>query len=244
MTRSRAYPVVPLEKAAELVSQVFEQLGHGSHDRDSLAQAWGYSKGQGLVARKVAALVQFGLLEREGASYSLSSLADQLLHPKSDEEQAAAKKTAFLSPTLFEELVAKYEPHGRIPGALPNILYREHGITRQVAEEAANIFVASGVYADAMTTDGQFRAAPRARAPEPTPDPEKAGTAPEPADRSPAPAPVTAALPVEQPGAQTFQLSLSGGQAVLRTPAQLTRQDLLKLRKLLELVALDVDEEA
>jgi hypothetical protein len=263
MARSRAYPVVSLEKAAELASAVVDQLGHGSHDRDSLAQAWGYQKGQGLVARKIAALVQYGMLERDGASYSLSPLADELLHPKDEGEFEAAKARAFSHPTLFGELVAKFQPHGRVPGALANILYRDHGIMRAVAEEAAGIFLASGSYAGVISADGQFLTAGR-RAPghreqdddtalrdeEVSDTPRSAEPrAAEPRAAEPRAAEPRAAEPRAteprsadmQADGQTFQLTLSSGQAVLRVPARLTKQDVLKLTKLLDLVALDVE---
>jgi hypothetical protein len=156
MARSRAYPIIGLEEAVQAAETIQAQLGGGLHDRDSLAGAIGYSRGVGLAARKIAALVQFGLLAREGAEYQLSELVDQILTPRSDEEEEEGVRRAFGNPPLFDELTSRFRAQGRLPRQLANILARDHGIQRKVADDAASAYVSSGQFAGVLDGHGAF----------------------------------------------------------------------------------------
>ena len=116
---------------------------------------------------------------------------------------------------------------------------------RQVAEEAADVFLASGVYAGVLTGDGQFLSSPRLQNSPKAEAEREVREAPEETEARPSPTPKAERSVVAEPSeSQTFQVTLSAGQGVLRIPAQLTRQDVAKLRKLLEVVALDVEDGA
>jgi hypothetical protein len=253
MGRSRAYPVCDLSAATEGIKHVVDAVGSGVHDRDSIAQALGYSSGTGLAARKVSALVQFGFLARSGASYETTELASQLLFPTSEEESAQALRTALQQPTLFRELLDKFTPQGRVPAQLANILVRDHGITREASDDAATVFMRSLQYAGIVDGEGRFRRSP------PGPSREENGLSHEAAQvdepvvasashplravvASPAPASSPSGLPFvdEQ---QVSRIALSTGVAELRVPRVLSQKDLLKLKKWLELVSLDDEEE-
>jgi hypothetical protein len=228
----------------DLARTVLTELGPGGHDRDSVAQALGYSKGEGLTARKIAALAQYGLFDRDGNSYSPTKLLSQIVHPISEPERDAALKTAFESPTLFAEVLAKYREHRRIPGALPNILLRDHGITQQAAGDAAEVFLSSGRFAGVLDESGAIASG---EAPPRKPDAAASASSSQSQETSPeegAPRRAPLAHDIgDSTGRQTFSLQLASGVARLELPAVLQKNDLLKLSKLLELLALGVGDE-
>jgi hypothetical protein len=253
MARSRAYPVSPLETAVEDLKTLDRELGRVRHDRDAVAQALGYKSGSGAAARKVAALVQYGFVERHKDEYQVAELADHVLHPTTERERAEALRMAFFNVALFEEVVNSFRAGGRLPGQLANLLYRQHRITAAAKEEVAEILLASAESAGIIDGEGRFldvaanetagkrddddaqvdegedededgHGQPRAR------DAIKDPTAPKDEFASTA--------------AQMQRVVLTHGWAELRLPEKLTARDLKKLRKLIEVVALDVEEEA
>lgn len=144
--RSSRNPLGNLEEAVKALETVNKALGKGPYSRDSVAQALGYSGVHGRSGRKVAALVQFGLLNREGNKYSQSDLASRILFPVSDQDKIEAIIIAVKSPTLYAKLIAKYENQS-LPTLLANIMAREYGINSKNSEEAAKTFKESLEYA-------------------------------------------------------------------------------------------------
>lgn len=138
--RSVAYPAVTLEVAIELVSKLRSALGKTPYSREEAAKALGYSGISGASARAVAALVHYGLLDRNGNTYSTSELAEEIIHPTDEtglsKKQAIAK--AALAPKLFDRLVDKFRNQS-LPGLLENILLRE-GVSSNSAKDVAIIF--------------------------------------------------------------------------------------------------------
>lgn len=239
LERSRAYPVISLGPAVEAIQKIVHDLGSGDHDRSSLTQALGYASPTGLAARKVAALVHFGLLERDKSTYRVTSLADQILHPKDDEERTRAIREAFVRPAVFNELCDKYAAEGKVPRQLSNLLFRDHQISRNAASDVAQVFLESGTYAGVLNEGGWFTNANDGAVVEstpPAPAPAEAPTAPR-LTSPPAPEAVTAQ------DQQRFEIGLSAGRAQLVVPVELNRNDIVKLRKLLELIELDVGGE-
>lgn len=73
--RSAAYPVINLESAINRLILLNQSLGKGPYSRTDAAKGMGYSGLSGASSRTVAALVQYGLLDRSGNTYSLSELS-------------------------------------------------------------------------------------------------------------------------------------------------------------------------
>lgn len=247
MARSKAYPVLALEPAVDAVLTVLEELGKGAHDRDSVAQALGYGKGHGLAARKVAALVQYGLLTLSQAGYAPSPLAERLWHPVDANERNHALVEACTSPTLFHALLQRYAEDGQVPGALRNILVREYGITSKAATDAAKNFIESARFAGLLDGENRFRTAQPEHDSDAEPVSSGSPVATDSQRRTENPAQPRGG-PGRQPGeaapgSQSFQLALSTGTARLELPARITRKDLAKLRKLVELLELGIEEE-
>lgn len=146
--RSVAYPGVLLSEAIDLTSKLRDALGKGPYSREEAAKALGHSKLTGPAARKVAALVHYGLLERSGNTYSQSQLAQDILKPVSDELRNAAIKKAALQPKLFQKLCHKFGGQA-LPSMLQNILIRE-GISEAAADDVVRIFTETMLFAELL----------------------------------------------------------------------------------------------
>src|SRR3989338_11202328 len=107
--RSVAYPGVPLSEAIGFTSKLRDSLGRGPYSREEAAKALGHSQLTGPAARKVAALVHYGLLERSGNTYSQSQLAQDILKPLSDEQKETSIRRAAVAPRLFQKLCQRFD---------------------------------------------------------------------------------------------------------------------------------------
>lgn len=138
--KGRGSPFIGLAESVGLLEKIAEALGNGPFGRDAIAEAIGHKPGSGSANAKIGALTHFGLLDRNGGgTYSASEIASKILHPTHDGEKQAGMVAAAKSPTLYAELIEKYQGKG-LPSMLGNILYREFGVLQISAEEVANRF--------------------------------------------------------------------------------------------------------
>lgn len=138
--RSRAYPVMALEEALGRIENINKNLGlNGKFNRESIAVGMGYSSLSGASARAVAALVQYGLLDREKDQYYLSALSKKYLLPLDDNDKQNATRIAALSPSLFGEIFAAFKGQV-IPRQFTNRLVHEFGIQQKAAPDVERIF--------------------------------------------------------------------------------------------------------
>jgi hypothetical protein len=144
--RSIAYPSINLEKAIELVSKLRSELGKGPYSREDAAKGIGYAGISGASARSVAALVHYGLLERNGDTYQISELGEEIIHPtdETDAKRKMALVTAAKSPKLFQKIVNRFQGQS-LPGLLDNILVRE-GVSSNYSKEVATILKESLIF--------------------------------------------------------------------------------------------------
>ncbi len=157
-SRSRAYPAVDLEEAIEIFRGRLAKLDAEPIARDWIVEALGYSSSSGGIAgRKVAALVQFGFIERRGNLYAVSKFGDYVrtLKPGSPDWEAAMK-TAFFRPLLFQEIVAAYEHFGRLPSYLRDLLAKNFRIAENACRQVEELFVASAIFAKILTAGRRF----------------------------------------------------------------------------------------
>jgi hypothetical protein len=154
-SRSRSYPVVDLEAAAELLARL-GPVETEEVDRKALAKLLGYTTGSGgVAARKVGALVQYGLIDRHAGSYRLSLRGSRLRRPNlPPADYRLAIQGALEQPPLFRWILDRYQREGRIPENLDRILTRDYGITARASEEAANVFLRSARFAGVLSSDG------------------------------------------------------------------------------------------
>lgn len=152
--RSRAYPAIPLEEALARIESINKNLGiNGQFNRESIAIGMGYTSLNGASARRVAALVHYGLLGRDKDQYYLSQLAKQYLLPVNDGDKEEAIREAALSPTLFAEIYESFKGQV-IPKQFVNRLIQEFGIQQKAAPDVEKIFKSTVEMAGIMQSNG------------------------------------------------------------------------------------------
>lgn len=103
--KSPKYPTYPLSTAIDNIRRVYQADRTTPLPREVIAKHLGYSGISGASDRKIATLVQYGLLERTGkAEMKVSRLAVDILLPEDDEQEQVAIDTAALKPPLFAEI--------------------------------------------------------------------------------------------------------------------------------------------
>lgn len=146
--RSTSYPSISLESATEATALLREKLGQGPYSRESAANAWG-NKLTGASAMKIATLVHFGLLRREGNAYYQSDLATKILIYTDEAEKLEGMREAVQRPKLYKQLIENYKGQA-LPTMLESILIRQFGITERVSKEAASVFRKSLEHAELL----------------------------------------------------------------------------------------------
>lgn len=243
--RSRAYPAIPLSEAIGLLRRLKLELGWGQRDRDTIAQALGYAGGHsGIAARKTAALSHFGLMDVRDGLYSPTGLAEDVLDEMNEARYRTALREACLSPTLFREIIRRYEPLGRVPRQLALTLSLDHGIQEQARDEVAHIFMESARFAGILESDGTFRHAYFEATQRPGPLHLETPARPVPAETVGAPPaqPAAAGLsaPEDRPGQVLSFLVTDKKQVEIHLPPHLNEQDILLLRAQIDFLELQV----
>lgn len=154
--RSRRYPSASVRDAIVLLEGIHKGLGLNGGSRDSLAQAMGHTTLNGASARKIATLIQYGLLDRDGERYRVSGLGRKLLIPVHEKEKIEAVAEAVRTPALYRELGESLDQQP-IPVMLANVLAREHGVLSLASNDVAKNFLESVEFAGILGKDGVLR---------------------------------------------------------------------------------------
>lgn len=160
--RSIAYPGFPLSKAVEFAAILRKNLGKGPYSRGEAAVALGYKGVSGISATKISTMVHFGLLNRNGNTYSQSELAERINHPLSDEDKNSAISEAAQIPRLYKDLLAQFGGQA-LPTQLGNILIHK-GISAKISDSVAENFRNSLEFAGSLK-NGVVLATPDLTAP-------------------------------------------------------------------------------
>ena len=224
--RSRGNPAIDLRAARQLLSILAAEHADRPFSRNAGAEALGYTSGtSGMPARKLAALVHFGLLIRRRGAYQVSPLGHQLLSTSDLSEVRRARREAFLNPALFREIVSAYQDDGRLPRYFAEALVENFGIAERARRGVAKIFLASGQFAEILNQDGEF-VAPRPKTP------HSPAATPSPLDSS-----QVSHTSETSPGVDGFMPVLLDGQgrrAWLKMPQQIYHEDIAALRRYLD----------
>lgn len=155
--RSTAYPVLDLATAYRILRQDLAGLGTAELDRDQMAKKLGYQTAWGgLAARKIGALVHYGLLNRRANRYGLSPLGLRLQNlDLGDPEFFSAICSALEHPTLFKALLDRYRDFGKLPTNLAQEL-ATFGITERASADVAELFRNSALFAGVLDTGELF----------------------------------------------------------------------------------------
>ena len=242
--RSKAYPFIALNEAITLVEQIRESIGRGPYIREDIIESLGYNSKSGSIARKVAALVHYGLLKREGSDYEISELTTRILTPRDDDECKKSIIEAFESVDLFIELISRYSSDGRIPAQLENRLVRDHGISNSAKTQAADTFRSSAEFAGIISTEGIFISETKEQknndVKENSLNSNTDANETKGIQKSSNFSKNTAEREIEN--LQQFRISLSGGKVMyMEVPSNLSQKDIAIIKKNIELLELQVD---
>jgi len=155
--RSTRYPGVELAECLKLCESI-EQLGVDGLSSADIATALGYKNIKtNTFSARLSAARQFGLLTLAGTGYNLSPLAREILHPVDPSELPRLYRQALLKPPLYAELAERLGGK-KVPEApiLGNVLYHHHQIIASAKQSAAEAFLASARFAQALGDDGVF----------------------------------------------------------------------------------------
>ncbi len=184
------------------VAQEIQERGGGTLSLESLAEVFGNSMKSSSFERKLSALKNFGLIERQRDSVRLTKLALAYVAPTAAEEQVKAKAEAMRNVALLRQLHDRFAG-GVLPPAdsLANLVLREYGANEPLHRSWADFFVESLRSADLVSSVGGRMTVRR------TPDGAEASVPPPPP-----------ALPEEAPrrGVQAADRAASQESAVAR----------------------------
>lgn len=112
--RSPSYPVWSLSDAVTAVGKIEAQYRQSKVDREAAVKLIGYSGLSGPSNKALAALAQYGLVEKAGkGEMRVTPRARAILHPDSPDEKRQELRAAAFEPKLFREL------QDRWPGIMP-----------------------------------------------------------------------------------------------------------------------------
>lgn len=154
ISRSTSYPSISLPEGLKKLSILKDSLGvNGEYNREAMAKGMVYASLSGSSARAVAALVQYGLLDRHKDQYSISDLGKKYLMPIEENQAQEAAREAALKPALLKRVYDEYEGQA-LPGQLKNILTITYGIQGPAADVALRVIKQSFEYANLVTESG------------------------------------------------------------------------------------------
>ena len=133
------FPQLAVLPAVEAIRQIAQRLGSSFYRREALVRALGYTAISGSASKKVAALVHYGLLLREGHTYSLSELGRHAATVESEQGKIELYKKVFFESYLFKALYGRFEGLP-LPDGLEHILVAEYALSSRVADAMSEAF--------------------------------------------------------------------------------------------------------
>lgn len=114
VVRSPSYPNASLGEVLSQVAKIEKLYRQSTVDREVAAKLIGYSGLSGPASKALAAMANYGLVERAGkGEMRVTSRARAILHPDDLDERRQALVAAAFEPNLFQEL------RGRWPDMIP-----------------------------------------------------------------------------------------------------------------------------
>jgi hypothetical protein len=233
------YPFYDLA-GAEVFVKAVEECGGNEVLEDDLLKHLGVSRTTKSWIYRLSTAREFGLVERKGqksdARLMITDLGKRILRPGDDDELAASRMAAFLTPALYKKLFEHYKG-SRVPQAkfLANVLVRDHKLVDSVAEPAAEAFISTAKFAGLINAQSNVL------------DDAKKGdrrgdAAPPPAPTAPLPDAARQTMPI--PGdfiAHTFPLRRDL-TVTIPLPISLTKKDVGRLKAWMDSLVMDDDE--
>ncbi len=142
--RSKSYPNINVIEAVKRIESLKQRSGWSErYDSATFALGIGYKDDKsGAFARTAAALIQYGLVSREGGSFRLTQLSKKILIPELEGDRESATRQAAVTPSLFTTLYNDFKGQ-ELPSLFSNILVNKYGILDGAKNKAAAIFRSS-----------------------------------------------------------------------------------------------------
>ena len=125
-------PALSLEEVAPIITSYYEQTGGEQTTYDPLSSIMNNSRGSSVFWRKIATIRNYGLIQEENGSPSLTPLGLRIAAPHDPADRVEALKQAFLNIEIFKNAYERYK--GKI---LPLDEYLENAFTSYVPKELA-----------------------------------------------------------------------------------------------------------
>lgn len=153
-----AYPYFDLQDSIEAAKAVHER-GGGTCGRDMVAAALGYSTVKsGAFLSRIYAAKQFGLIQIQGDTISITDRATRILHPVMPNDGLVARAEAFLAVALFRKVYEKYKGTALPPEVgLKNLLKTEYKIVDDRIQPALRVMLSSAEQAGFFMAAGKQR---------------------------------------------------------------------------------------
>lgn len=163
--RGPSYPALSLEEAVEKAQRFWAAAKRGAAPAVAVVKHWGYSETSSSGKTALAALLQYGLLEAEGAletrTVKLTARGlDIVLDEPSSGRRLAALRDAARAPKLYADIMARWPAHELpVDSMLRYYLIREKNFNEASVDGFIKDFRASLAYAQmdkAATMDALF----------------------------------------------------------------------------------------
>lgn len=237
-SRSATYPAKTWEECLDLLDKI-DAMGVSAISTDEAAKEYGLQSARTKSFQyRISAAKQYGLISVRNDVISLTSIAQDIIHP-TEESTIHLERECFANPPLHKKLLQTYDGKP-IPrrDLFENILVRDYGISEGAKKIAASCFVKSaehlglivgGVLSYSQHTE-QSAKEPRGREDRDVPETSPAGhtiMAANPSTNHPS---------TSQPETiyQRFPLR-SGGTVEISIPATATKEELSSIKKVLDI---------
>ena len=163
--RSPKAPSMPLEDAVKLAAVLLERAGGSTRSpipMEVVAEAWGNSVTSGSFMKKVATVVAFGLLEKQGAGLlRVSELAHRIIKGPAADRMRFLQEAA-LKPKAFRAVWEHYQ--GELPTDDKIIVFfltGDHGYLEAKAKTVVRAFRQTVEFAEMHTAVSEVEGSPQ-----------------------------------------------------------------------------------
>ncbi len=155
--KSVRYPYYSLGDTIARVKELHKRIGRSPASLESLARIMNISPKTKSLNYLLSSAIQFGLMKREKEDYSITQLGNQILYPpKGDEGLKVDLKIAFSTPPLYKQLIERY--HGcelPEPSILRN-MFQNLGVVPNVLDVAVKAFLDSASTASVLKANNHL----------------------------------------------------------------------------------------
>jgi hypothetical protein len=144
-------PRKSLEQALRVARALRDVYAGGPAQWTQTAEAMGISAGAQTNKYFLWSALAYGLIEKDGDSYSLSEIGRKILAPTNSTEDKEALVRSLMTPVLFSRFFTDYNGNP-FPGEehIGNVLEVRYGVPRERVEEAKTLLRENGIFAGVL----------------------------------------------------------------------------------------------